>query len=265
MEEKRIPKIGEVVMATVNKIMPFGAYCKLLEYNNLDAYLPIKEVSSGWIKNIHEFIHEGQTIVCKVVFYDENKQTIDISIKKVTPTESKQKLDSYNLEKRLIGLFARAVNVAKLSDEKKAQLNEKIIDTFGNYTNFMRNANAKTKEYNSLKLPKSLKDALEETLKSTQQKRTYDVSYIMKLSLDDTRNGINILKDLFSKAESYGVSIKYISAPKYYMTAEGTSYVEAEKKIKNAVDFIKQNNPNGLFEIEKEKLKREKKDILTTL
>ncbi|MCL5433723.1 MAG: S1 RNA-binding domain-containing protein [Candidatus Marsarchaeota archaeon] len=265
MEGKRIPKIGELVMANVSKIMPFGAYCKLPEYDNLDVYLPIKEVSSGWIKNIHEFIHEGQTIVCKVIFYDENRQTIDVSVKKVTPTESKQKLDSYNLEKRLVGLFARAINVAGLQDEKKEYFNNKIIEAFGNYTNFMRNANIKTKEFNNLKLPKNLKDALEEVLKSTHQKRNYNVSYIMTLSLNNTTNGADLLRNIFSRAEKYGVSIKYISAPKYYMTAKGPSYTDAEKKIKAAIESIKHDNSNGIFEIEKEKLKKEKKDILTTL
>jgi translation initiation factor 2 subunit 1 len=70
--------------------MPHGAYCELVEYK-ADAYLPIGEVASGWIKNIREFIKEGQKDVAKVVFVDQNKRALDISLKKVTAKEKKDK------------------------------------------------------------------------------------------------------------------------------------------------------------------------------
>ena len=58
-----MPKVGELVIATVSKISKFGAYCRLPEYNDLEVFLPIREISSGWIKNIREHIHEGQKLV----------------------------------------------------------------------------------------------------------------------------------------------------------------------------------------------------------
>ena len=67
--QKELPDVSEFVIIKITKIMPHGAYCRLIEYNS-DAYLPISEVSSGWIKNIHEFIKEGQQDVAKVIFVD---------------------------------------------------------------------------------------------------------------------------------------------------------------------------------------------------
>ena len=129
---KRMPRVGELVIAQVSKIMPFGAYCKLPEYDNLDTFLPIKEVSSGWIKNIHEFIHEGQKLVCKVVFYDTNRQSIDISVKKVTPQESKQKINKFNLEKRLNALFFQAIRTSGL-EQQKTELSAQAVQEFGEF------------------------------------------------------------------------------------------------------------------------------------
>ncbi|MGC8649239.1 MAG: S1 RNA-binding domain-containing protein [Candidatus Micrarchaeia archaeon] len=263
-QEGRIPKLGSLVIATISKVMPFGAYCRLPEYNNLEVYLPIKEVSSGWIKNIHEFIHEGQTLVCKVVFFDENRQTIDISIKKVTPTEAKQKMNEYNLEKRLVGLFQRALKVSKLSD-KKESIEASVIKEFGSYTNFIREASSNSEYFNSFKLPKKLKTELLKLLEVSHKEKTYKVLYLMTISSHDTSKGVEELKNIFRGIEEQGVSIKYISAPKYSVIATGRSYLEAEKKIHNAIEFVKKQNFNGVFELEKEKLKKEKIDILNTL
>ncbi|MGD0511465.1 MAG: S1 RNA-binding domain-containing protein, partial [Candidatus Micrarchaeaceae archaeon] len=113
MESQNTPRVGELVIANVAKISKFGAYCRLPEYNDLEVFLPIKEVSSGWIKNIREHIHEGQKLVCSVTFFDKEKGTIDISLKRVSPGNSKEKIRSYNLEKRLAALFLQALKISK--------------------------------------------------------------------------------------------------------------------------------------------------------
>ena len=76
---KKLPDKGDIVLIKINKVMRYGAYCELVEYK-MDAYLPIGEVASGWIKNIHEFIREGQKDAAKVSFIDPAKNTVDISL-----------------------------------------------------------------------------------------------------------------------------------------------------------------------------------------
>src|SRR5208283_707785 len=132
------PRVGELVIANISKVMKFGAYCKLLEYNNLEVFLPIREVSSGWIKNIREFIHEGQTVVCEVAFYDKEKNTIDISLKRVTQKKSKEKIRAYNLEKRLAALFLQAIKEAGEHADKEALVQTALLE-FNNYTNLVEN------------------------------------------------------------------------------------------------------------------------------
>lgn len=261
---KRMPKVGELVIAQVSKIMPFGAYCKLPEYDNLDTFLPIKEVSSGWIKNIHEFIHEDQKLVCKVIFYDTNRQSIDISIKKVTPQESKQKINQFNLEKRLGALFSQAVRTSGL-EPQKAEISAQILHEFGDYTNFIRNAADGGKEFESSKLPKKLKESIQKLIEVSKKKKKYEVSYIMKLSTFNTKSGITELHEIIKGIKDKGVEVQYISAPKYHLSAEGKDFADAESKIKGASEFVGAKLAKGEFEIEKEKHKREKEDIMATL
>jgi translation initiation factor 2 subunit 1 len=263
-EQKHIPAVGELVIAQISKIMPFGAYCKLLEYEDVDVFLPIKEVSSGWIKNIHEFIHEGQKVVCKVIFYDVNRQSIDVSIKKVTPQDSKQKINTYNLEKRLNALLLQAVRTSGL-DQQKNEIVASTLSEFGSYTNLVRAAAEASAEFENSKLPKKLKDTLSKLIETSRKKRKYFVSYVMKLSTFNTKTGATELREILAAIKSKGVEVQYVSAPKYHLSAEGKDYADAESKIRAATELVNSKLKKGEFEVEKEKVKKEKGDIMSTL
>ncbi len=260
-EEGRNPKVGELLVVEIAKITKFGAYCRLVEYNNIEAFMPIKEVSSGWIKNIHEFIHQGQKVVCKVIFIDKYKNTIDISLKKVTPKESKERIGRYNMENRLHGLIQQAIKVAGLQSEKDA-IFAKIGSGFPSYAEFVISATENADSYASIDIPKKLKEVLIDTIKANMKEKKHEVSYIATISTQNTKSGIEDLRKLFTKVTSEGVDVGYISAPKYRFHASGTSYVEAEAKIKKAVDTIKEFSKDMIYQVEKEKIKREKQDTL---
>ncbi|MDE1857096.1 MAG: S1 RNA-binding domain-containing protein [Candidatus Micrarchaeota archaeon] len=263
-ENRSIPRVGELVIAQVSKIAQFGAYCKLLEYNNLDVFLPIREVSSGWIKNIHEFIREGQKLVVKVTYHDKERNTIDISLKKVTPKETKEKIRAFNLENRLRALFMQSVKVAKL-DQKKEQMVATALSEFGSFTNLVNHVNQDTTEFKGSALPAKLKEAFTTSVASTKKKKSYKVSYILTLTTYNTKNGAAELRDIFSTVQQKGVTVSYISAPKYRMLAESEDFAEAKNMIKSAEEVIRSKLKKGVFELEKEKLKKEKEDIMENI
>ncbi|MGC8586022.1 MAG: S1 RNA-binding domain-containing protein [Candidatus Micrarchaeia archaeon] len=255
-----LPKIGEFVIAQIVKVMPFGAYCVLPEYNNTEAFLPLKEVSSGWIKNIHEFIHEGQTVVCSVIYYDRERNTIDISIKKVPQGKAKEKLKLYNLEKRLRAMLHQIIKNEGLAAEEES-IGNQIIAAFGNYINFTENALSNTAEFKNLKIPKKVKDSFMEQLNQIRSSKKHNVSYIATVYTYNTLSGAEELRTAFTEAAESGAEIKYISAPKYKITAEGKDYDEAEGKVKKAFEALKNSIKNGVVEIEKEKIKKERESI----
>jgi len=67
MPRKRLPRVGELVVATVRQVFDYGAYVTLDEYNDLEAYLPWSEVASRWVRNIRSVLRENQKIVVKVI------------------------------------------------------------------------------------------------------------------------------------------------------------------------------------------------------
>ncbi|MGA2199269.1 MAG: S1 RNA-binding domain-containing protein, partial [Nitrososphaerales archaeon] len=52
MEASELPDRGEIVLCTVREITPHGIYVDLDEYNNMNGFLHISEISTGWVRNI---------------------------------------------------------------------------------------------------------------------------------------------------------------------------------------------------------------------
>ena len=222
--------MGEIILVNITKIMPHGAYCELVEYK-ADAYLPISEVASGWIKNIHEFIKEGQRSVAKVVFVDQTKKALDVSLKKVTSKEKKDKINDYNLEKRAEKFFMQAVKASNKENELPI-LKEKLSQSMGTYNELLDLVVEK-------KLPVGLLDArlrkaFEEIVEKNVKPKEYEVGYSVELHALNKKGDVATIREAFGEVESLGVEVLYEGAPHYKLRAKGLSYPEVEGKIKEA-------------------------------
>jgi translation initiation factor 2 subunit 1 len=261
-QETNQPKQGSLVIAIVSKITKYGSYCKLPEYNNMEVFLPLREISSGWIKNIHGFLREGQSTVGKIILIDKEKKTTDISLKRVMPKEAKEKIGQYNLERKLEAIFTQKAKPVTKSDQQK-QFTETIKAEFGTYVNFAINGLKDTEQYRQSKIPADLKQHFVEAIQSTRKSRKFFVSYTMTLSTTDSVSGVAKMREIIGSIEKMGVTAKYLSAPKYSLRAEGTDYTTAEKKIRDSSIFIEGKiNKTFTFAMEKDKLKKEKEGLL---
>ncbi len=259
MDNEKLPQLHQVVIGQISKVMQFGAYCRLLEYGNLEVFIPLREVSFGWIKNIHEHLRTGQNVVCKIIYFDRERHTIDASIKQVTSKEEKDKINSYKLERRLSAMFRQ---LAKSTGQKNIEeLAALAISEFGTFTNLAKAVMEKAPGLKTSKLPAPLLSAIEENIKSIMRRRTFKVSYIMTLLNYNTKSGASQNNDIFSKISAAGVKLAYISAPKYRVVAEGDSYPEAEEKIKKIEEIMQKAKLKGVFSLEKEKLRKEKESV----
>lgn len=261
IQQNKIPKPKSLVIAQIDKIEGYGAYCKLIEFDNTEAFIPLKEVSTGWIKNIHEFLHKGRTIVCRVIYIDSQKGTIDISLKRVTSKDSKDKISEYNLEKRICSLFEQAIKKSDLL-KQKSTLTKTVLSEFETYINFHKNMIENTTQFKKSTLPKLLKLTYTEITKANQKRKKYIVSYTIKIINYNTEKGINEIKDTLAEITKKEINIKYLGAPKYTFSTTGSDYVDAEKKIKKAIIILKSNIKNGVIEVTKNKNKNEKTNIL---
>lgn len=231
--QKELPGMGEIVLVNINKIMPHGAYCQLVEYK-ADAYLPIGEVASGWIKNIHEFIREGQRDVGKVVFVDAAKKALDISLKKVTSKEKKDKINDYNLEKRAEKFFTQAVQASK-KEAKIEEIKQKAAQRVVTYSELLELVQ---ENKDAGILDPDVRKAFQEIIAKNIKPKIYTVHYLVELKSEGNKGTVDMIRKAFGEIESSGVEVLYEGAPHYRISADGPTYPAAEGKIKEAQQIL---------------------------
>ncbi len=237
--QKELPGVSEFVIIRITKIMPHGAYCRLIEYNS-DAYLPISEVSSGWIKNIHEFIKEGQQDVAKVIFVDAEKKSVDISLKKATGKNKKDKSTEYSLEKRAEGIFNKALE-ASGAQARKQEIIGDVAKKESTYNDLINDIFEGKDPLSGFK-DTAFKDSLYLLVSKAIKPKIYTVAYNVELTTTDTKAGISAIKEAFSKVEGAGIEVQYLGAPRYRLVATDSSYPKAEDRIKRANEILSKYN-----------------------
>ena len=111
------PENGEFVVATVNRITNYGAYVMLDEYDK-EGLLHISEISSTWVKNIRDFVREKQKVVLKVLRVNTRKGHVDLSLRRVTKRDKREKIQSWKKERRAESLLSNASEKLKMSVEE---------------------------------------------------------------------------------------------------------------------------------------------------
>lgn len=76
------PEIGRIYESTVQKLMPFGAFCEILP--GKDGLCHVSEITEGFVKSAGDYLRVGDKISVKVVGVDERGK-VSLSIKQAVP------------------------------------------------------------------------------------------------------------------------------------------------------------------------------------
>jgi len=236
------PEQDELVLATIKKIMPYGAFCTLDEYAERESFLHISEVAPRWIKNIHEFLREGQKVVAKVYRIVEDKNQIDLSLKRVSEAERKRKLETAKREKRSEKLFELCVATAKLQPNEAQNARDKLLEKFGDLFDALEAiSDGGEGALAGIKLDKGFVKALVDISQKNIKKPKAIISGTLSV-ICYAANGIDLIKDALTKAKSApgatAVEVSYIGAPRYQLKVEADDFKTAEKAIDAIVEAI---------------------------
>ena len=86
------PEVGEIIIASVTKIMDHGAYVTLDEYDDIQGFLHISEIAPGWIRSVSKYVKIGEKKVLLVKRVSKNRSDIDLSLKQISADQRKKKL-----------------------------------------------------------------------------------------------------------------------------------------------------------------------------
>ncbi len=116
MSYKSFPRRNELVVGTVEKVEEHGVTVRLDEYDGLEAYIPRSHVASGRIKDIRDFIKEGDKIVGRVIRAHRKLGQVDLSLRYVSAEQKKRKLEEWKERVRVISLLRLAAQRAGYND-----------------------------------------------------------------------------------------------------------------------------------------------------
>ena len=256
-EIQEIPEQGEIILATVTKVMDHGAYVTLDEYDDIQGFLHISEIAPGWIRSVNRFVKDGEKKVLLVKKVKSND--IDLSLKQVSKDQKKQKLKEvkkYEKGKTLLENLQEKVN---LTDEEVEKLEDKFYTKFDSvYDGFMEIARNGVSIVTDLKLTKKITISIEEIC-SKIKLPSVEIRGIMEITSDKS-NGVEIIKktllDVIKKDST--MDITYLGAPKYRISITSEDFKSAEKSLKPIIEEIQTNieKKKGLFKFTREDSKK---------
>ena len=240
--EREYPEPGEYVIATVESIFKQGSFVTLDEYGNKRGMLPLSEISLKWVRNIRDYIKEGQKVVLMVLGVNPARGHIDLSLRRVTDAKRKEKLQQIKRLQRaekLLDLLATDLSAQKKDVEEK--IHKPLSQKYPTLYDGLEAVAADDRKADELGLEPKWRDAFIEIVrKNIKPPFVYIAGYVELRSYEPS--GAVIIKDALRKIESHKtdadtkIEVAYISPPNYRVRIRSTDYKSAEKVLKNSTD-----------------------------
>jgi len=257
MNERKFPEVGEVVLATVKEITPYGAYVTLDEYGGTIGFLHISEISTGWVKNIERYIKERQKIVLKVIRVNEKRNEIDLSLRQVSREERKQKLIEVKRETKAKALLDMVKREVGIEDDKEYR---RILETeFRDLYDALENVVKKGPSVlTDLGIDNNYANALYKIVKERIKIPQVEVSGILEI-YSPRPDGVEVVKEVLKNAVELGlpdvkVKIVYLGSPRFKISVIAENYKVAEKALSMVLNRIEKGiKKKGMYSFKREK------------
>jgi translation initiation factor 2 subunit 1 len=248
------PEPTDLVMCTVTNIQHNSTFVSIHEYDR-QGMITISEIAPGRIRNIRDYVVEGKIVICKVLNVNKERGYIDLSLRRVTESQRRQKSDEVKQETKAEKIIELAAHELKIPFE---QLYTKIADVvlkqyfyvyqvFDDVINDSFDLKSIMDEKTAILLEKTIRDKI----KPKQIIIAGDVS----MSVWD-ENGVEIIKNaLINAVSGTDAKINYMGGGRYRIIVKGTDYKIVEKILKDSSDSIINVIKNAKGKIEYERVK----------
>ena len=258
-EIQEMPEQGEIILATITKVMDHGAYVTLDEYDEIQGFLHISEIAPGWIRSVSRFVKDGEKKVLLVKKVNAKRGDIDLSLKQVSIDQKKQKLKEVKKYEKGKTLLQNVQEKTKLSDEEIEKLEDDIYSKFDSvYDAFIEIGRNGIESIKELKLAKKTATVIEEIC-SKIKLPSVEIRGIMEIT-NSKSDGIEIIKkvllDVLKKDST--IDITYLGAPKYRLSITSEDFKSAERSLKPIIIEIQSNieKKKGTFTFTREESKK---------
>lgn len=237
-----LPESGDLVIATVQRITDYGAYVTLDEFDGKEGLLHISEVSSGWVRNIREFVREGQKTVLKVLRVNTEKGQIDLSLRRVSKLERREKILSWKKGRKAESLMHSVSERMKTPLDELFTKSQVVEEKFGGLYEALERAALEGPEVLvEAGLTRDMAVAMSEVAKDKIKPPLVKIKGLLELQCMAS-NGITAIREALTSAEGIEkpketrVRIYAVAAPKYAVEVLAGDYREAEKILQKATE-----------------------------
>jgi len=235
------PEVGELVVATIQQIVGYGAYVRLDEYGK-EGLLHISEISSRWVRNIRNHVRENQKVVLQVLRVDPSRGQIDLSLRRVSKDERRKKMEDWKKSRKAETLLKSAAGILKISEEgifEKAAV--KLLDRYGSlYAGLEAAAKRGVEALTEAGVPKRIAKTLAEIAREKIVVRGVTIHGVLELTSMAPR-GVEVIKgtllELKKVAKENGTeaTLYTLGAPKYRIEVNAEDYKKAEAALEKII------------------------------
>jgi translation initiation factor 2 subunit 1 len=254
------PESGDLVIASIESVMDYGAYANLDEYNKR-GFLHISEISSARIRNIRDFVRENQKMVLKVLRVDVEKGHIDLSLRRVTKRERIEKIKSWKKDRKGDALLhAVAEKVGLPIHEVYQTVGILLEEKYGLYEGFEIAVKEGREALTKLGIPEDLAKVIAQVAEERIKIKMVKVRGVLDVRCMKP-NGVKCIKDAFKDAkqsqEVKDAKIEFcvIAAPKYSVEVSADNWKHAEEVLEKVSESVIANiteaGGHGSFKREK--------------
>ncbi|MCL4328065.1 MAG: translation initiation factor IF-2 subunit alpha [Candidatus Thermoplasmatota archaeon] len=233
---KDIPQVGDLVVVTVTNVKNFGAICKLEEYPEVEGFIHIAEVATGWVKHIRDHIREGQRTVCKVIGINNERGNVDLSLKKVNAHQKRERITEWKGEQKaekLLEIVGKALK--KPVDDCWKEFANDLVEKYGTLYAAFEDASSENEWLPEVK--GKWKNAFVKVAKENVTSPMVSISGNMDIYCLAS-DGIDRIRSVLATGDAEGVTIRYGGSPRYRMTAIGPDFKMTEELLKTSVQKI---------------------------
>ena len=242
MSAPTYPDVGDLAVATVKRVVDYGAYVKLDEYEGIEGLVHISEISTTWVKNIREHVREGQKLVLKVLRVDRERSQVDLSLRRVTGREKTDKMLEWKRSKKADSIVKGAGERLKADAETTEKVRLLLYEKLENpYEALQESVEEGVEVFTKLGVAPEWATALAEVSRSKIKLEKASLTATIELTCK-APEGIEAIRTALSNARKVKkprgatVRIYAVGAPRYRIEATTREYSEAEALLNSAVE-----------------------------